>query len=82
MTTVEGRAVPPHRRLDPWSAFSLQASVVVFFLAGASAPTPLYATYQQEWHFSPILMALVENDHSLLGDAPDLLDGSPHPCGT
>lgn len=28
------------------------------------------------------LMALVETDHPLLGVAPDLLDGSPHPCGT
>ncbi|WP_230194123.1 MFS transporter [Streptomyces coriariae] len=59
MTTVEGRVVPPPRRLGPWPAFSLQASVVVFFLAGASAPTPLYATYQQEWLFSPITTTVI-----------------------
>ena len=60
MTTEEGRAVGPwSRRLAPWQAFCLQASVVVFFLAGASAPTPLYATYQREWHFSPITTTVI-----------------------
>ncbi|WP_350203214.1 MFS transporter [Streptomyces antimycoticus] len=60
MTTEEGRAVGPwSRRLAPWQAFCLQASVVVFFLAGASAPTPLYATYQRKWHFSPITTTVI-----------------------
>ncbi|MFF4623433.1 MFS transporter [Nonomuraea jabiensis] len=59
MTTVEGRVVPQPRWLGPWPAFSLQASVVIFFLAGASAPTPLYATYEQEWHFSPITTTVI-----------------------
>lgn len=40
-------------------AFYLQASIVVFFLAGSSAPTPLYALYQGEWGFSPITTTVV-----------------------
>ncbi|MGW2035311.1 MFS transporter [Streptomyces sp. NPDC001811] len=59
MTTDEERAAGPCRRLAPRQAFCLQASVVVFFLAGASAPTPLYATYQQRWHFSPITTTVI-----------------------
>ncbi|MFF4692985.1 MFS transporter [Streptomyces sp. NPDC001307] len=60
MTTDEGRAARPRtRQLTPWQAFCLQTSVVVFFLAGASAPTPLYATYQRQWHFSPITTTVI-----------------------
>lgn len=40
-------------------AFYLLASIVVFFLAGSSAPTPLYAYYQAEWGFSPITTTVV-----------------------
>ena len=40
-------------------AFYLQASIIVFFLAGSSAPTPLYALYQGEWSFSPITTTIV-----------------------
>lgn len=40
-------------------AFGLLASIVLVFLAGSSAPTPLYAVYQREWHFSPITTTLV-----------------------
>jgi predicted MFS family arabinose efflux permease len=32
---------------------------VVSFLAGSSAPTPLYATYQRSWGFSPITTTIV-----------------------
>ncbi|MGW3464208.1 hypothetical protein ACWDE9_33525 [Streptomyces olivaceoviridis] len=35
MTTDEERAAGPFRQLAPWQAFCLQASVVVFFLAGS-----------------------------------------------
>jgi MFS family permease len=41
------------------SAFFLQASIVVSFLAGSSAPTPLYAVYQAAWGFSPITTTVV-----------------------
>jgi MFS family permease len=34
-------------------------SLIVFFLAASAAPTPLYGTYQQMWHFSPIMTTVV-----------------------
>jgi MFS family permease len=40
-------------------SFVLVASVVVGFLAGSSAPTPLYPTYQAAWGFSPIATTVV-----------------------
>jgi predicted MFS family arabinose efflux permease len=45
--------------LSPRLAFYLQASLIVSFLAGSSAPTPLYSTYQVAWGFSPITTTLV-----------------------
>ena len=47
------------RRLPSPVAFGLLASIVLVFLAASSAPTPLYAVYQGEWHFSPITTTLV-----------------------
>ncbi|MGC5165549.1 MFS transporter [Luteimicrobium sp. DT211] len=47
------------RRLPDAAAFVLLLSVIVFFLAASSAPTPLYATYQAEWGFTPITTTLV-----------------------
>lgn len=41
------------------AAFYLLASIVVSFLAGSSAPTPLYALYQASWGFSPILITVI-----------------------
>jgi hypothetical protein len=35
-------------------SFLLQASIVVSFLAGSSAATPLYSVYQRAWGFSPV----------------------------
>jgi MFS family permease len=46
-------------RLRDRTAFVLLAAVVVTLLAGSSAPTPLYAVYQQEWHFSPVTTTIV-----------------------
>lgn len=46
-------------QLAPTAAFYLQASMIVSFLAGSSAPTPLYAIYQAEWGFSPITITAV-----------------------
>ncbi|WP_089103270.1 MFS transporter [Streptomyces hyaluromycini] len=45
--------------IPPRAAFYLLASVVVSFLAASSAPTPLYATYQAEWGFTPITTTVV-----------------------
>lgn len=38
---------------------ALPASMVMSFLAASSVPTPLYATYAREWHFSPITTTVV-----------------------
>lgn len=40
-------------------AFHLLATVTLFLLAGSSALTPLYATYQAAWGFSPITTTVV-----------------------
>ncbi len=40
-------------------SFLLQASIVVFFLAGSSAPTPLYSVYQAAWRFSPVTGTII-----------------------
>src|SRR5437764_9389544 len=46
-------------RLPDRVSFYLLASIVLFFLASSSAPTPLYAVYQAEWGFSPITTTVV-----------------------
>ncbi|MER6225263.1 MFS transporter [Streptomyces sp900105755] len=53
------RATAARRPIPPRAAFYVLASVVVSFLAASSAPTPLYATYQAEWRFSPITTTVV-----------------------
>ncbi len=51
-----GRRAPAISRR---AGFYLLASITVSFLAGSSAPTPLYATYQRLWHFSPVMLTIV-----------------------
>ena len=46
-------------RISPAAAFYLLASITITFLAGSSAPTPLYPLYQEEWGFSPITITVV-----------------------
>ena len=46
-------------------SFYLLASIVVFLLAGSSAPTPLYSLYQGEWGFSPITTTVVFGVYAL-----------------
>ena len=64
------------RRLPSGVAFYLQASIVVFFLAASSAPTPLYAVYQREWGFSPITTTVVFGVYALAVLAALLTVGS------
>ncbi|MFF6999586.1 MFS transporter [Streptomyces sp. NPDC008313] len=52
-----GTEVPPRR--PGIGSLVLLASIVISFLAASSAPTPLYATYAAEWHFSPITTTVV-----------------------
>jgi MFS family permease len=51
--------------LSPKAAFYLQASITVMFLAGSSAPSPLYPVYQAEWGFSPIAITVVFGIYAL-----------------
>jgi MFS family permease len=41
------------------------ASITVSFLAASSAPTPLYATYQRAWGFSPLSTTVVFGVYAL-----------------
>jgi predicted MFS family arabinose efflux permease len=45
--------------LSKGAAFYLLASITISFLAGSSAPTPLYALYQAQWGFSPITVTII-----------------------
>lgn len=47
------------RRLSPQASFYLVASITLGFLAGSSAPTPLYAVYRAAWGFSPTMLTVV-----------------------
>jgi MFS family permease len=49
----------PARRLPAKAAFALQVSILVCFLAGSSAPTPLYGIYQAQWGFTPITVTVI-----------------------
>ena len=66
----------PRFRLPAPAAFGLQVSIVIFFLAGSSAPTPLYAVYQGEWGFSPITTTIVFGVYALAVLAALLTVGS------
>jgi len=46
-------------RLPPTIAFLLLASLTVSFLAGSSAPTPLYSVYMTEWGLTPLTITLI-----------------------
>jgi MFS family permease len=63
-------------RLGPTASFYLLASIILFFLAGSSAPTPLYAVYQAHWGFSPITVTLVFGIYALAVLAMLLVVGS------
>ena len=65
-----------HGRLSRPVAFYLLASVIVSFLAGSSAPTPLYAVYAAKWGFSPITTTVVFGVYALAVLAALLTVGS------
>ena len=58
-TSPPPQALPRARRLPPHVAFLLKASIALSFLAGSSAPTPLYALYQAQWGFSATMLTVV-----------------------
>jgi predicted MFS family arabinose efflux permease len=63
-------------RLSRTAAFYLQASIILFFLAGSSAPTPLYAVYQAAWGFTPIATTIVFGIYAVAVLATLLVVGS------
>ncbi|HTQ36699.1 MAG TPA: MFS transporter [Steroidobacteraceae bacterium] len=65
----------PGWRLPPRAAFVLQASLTVGFLAGASAPTPLYPLYQAQWGFSSLAVTVIFGIYALTVLATLLLLG-------
>lgn len=78
MSSITRTAPTPVRsgRLSPGAAFFLQVSIVLLFLAGSAAPTPLYAVYQAEWGFSPITVTVVFGIYALAVLAALLTFGS------
>lgn len=46
-------------KLDSTSALTLNTITLMTFMAGSSAPTPLYRLYQQLWQFSPVTLTLI-----------------------
>jgi predicted MFS family arabinose efflux permease len=52
-------------RLSGRPAVFVLASLIVALLASSAAPTPLYAIYQAEWHFTPITTTVVFGVYAL-----------------
>ena len=63
-------------RLSKPAAFNLLASIILFFLASSSAPTPLYVVYQAAWGFSPITVTVVFGIYAVAVLATLLVIGS------
>jgi MFS family permease len=55
----------PTGHLSPTASFYLLASITVSFLAGSSAPTPLYPLYQKMWGFSPVMLTIIFGVYAL-----------------
>ncbi len=56
---------PSAGRLSDRGAFALLISMGVSYLAGSSAPTPLYSRYQAAWGFSPMTTTVVFGVYAL-----------------
>ena len=52
-------------RLSGRPAVFVLASLIVALLASSAAPTPLYAIYQAQWHFTPITTTVVFGVYAL-----------------
>jgi predicted MFS family arabinose efflux permease len=62
---ANGRTSAQAWSLSATATFYLLASITVSFLAGSSAPTPLYPLYQRAWGFSPITITIVFGVYAL-----------------
>src|ERR1700729_4602314 len=75
MTTLT--STPPTRRPLPATVgFGLLTSILVTLLASSSAPTPLYATYQARWGFSPVTITVIFGVYAVAVLASLLVAGS------
>ncbi|WP_406002944.1 MFS transporter [Streptomyces sp. NBC_00829] len=69
-------ALKPHPRLTRRSSFALDASILVALLAASSAPTPLYAIYQDQWGFSSLTLTVIFSAYSMAMLLALLMTGS------
>jgi predicted MFS family arabinose efflux permease len=75
MTPLTSTA-PTRRVLPARVAFGLLTSILVTLLASSSAPTPLYATYQVRWGFSPVTITVIFGVYAVAVLASLLVAGS------
>ena len=47
------------RTLSPKLAYALVAAVISLALFASGTPSPLYGTYRELWHFSPVVLTLI-----------------------
>jgi MFS family permease len=64
-TVLNPPAAGARRQLSPAVAFALLASLTMSFLAGSSAPTPLYGVYMAEWGLTPLMITLIFGIYAL-----------------
>jgi MFS family permease len=76
INTTTAIAAPNRRALPARVAFGLLTSALVTLLASSSAPTPLYATYQARWGFSPVTVTLIFGVYAVAVLASLLVAGS------
>jgi len=76
--TIAGPTAPrwTSQRLSNGVAFALLTSILVSLLASSSAPTPLYATYQAQWGFSPETITVIFGVYAVAVLASLLVFGS------
>src|ERR1700719_1670812 len=74
-TTAKPSILTRTSHLSPAASFYLLASMTVSFLAGSSAPTPLYPIYQAMWGFSPGMLTIVFGVYALAVLAALLIAG-------
>ena len=74
--TSSTSTTPTRRVLSARVAFGLLTSILVTLLASSSAPTPLYATYQARWGFSPVTITVIFGVYAIAVLASLLVAGS------
>ena len=57
--TVGASAAPRRRTLPRSVAYALAAYIIGLGLFAAVAPSPLYRSYSELWHFSPLTLTLI-----------------------